>query len=148
MNIEGVEVPLLILGDPAYPLLPWLIKPYIGSRISAEKESFNCYHSSARIVVENAFGKLKARWRILRKIEASIDFAPAIIGACCILHNLCELSNAAVVEGIGLPNLPALAEQPISRPSEVSTNEGLLNREALLTYINNTLPQRQSSRYL
>ena len=26
--INGVEVPLLILGDPAYPLLPWLQKAF------------------------------------------------------------------------------------------------------------------------
>ena len=27
--IAGKEVPVLVLGDSAYPLLPWMMKPYI-----------------------------------------------------------------------------------------------------------------------
>ncbi|KAK9719062.1 DDE superfamily endonuclease [Popillia japonica] len=56
-NIDGLDVPLMLIGDPAYPLLPWLLKGYTGPLL-AEEESFNCYLSSARICVENAFGSL------------------------------------------------------------------------------------------
>ena len=37
-RIGGVNVPLIILGDPAYPLLPWLIKPYIENSSSTPEE--------------------------------------------------------------------------------------------------------------
>ena len=32
--ISGVHIPIVILGDPAYPLLSWLMKPYTGTGLS------------------------------------------------------------------------------------------------------------------
>ncbi|KAJ8892958.1 hypothetical protein PR048_005539 [Dryococelus australis] len=43
-TIEGNKVPPILLGDPAYPLLPWLLKGFKGN-VTAEEESFNVYLS-------------------------------------------------------------------------------------------------------
>ena len=90
--IAGIEVSIVILGDPAYPLLPWLMKPYIDNgHLSDEPKCFNYQLSRARVVVENAYGRLKGRWRCLcKRIDSDVSDTPELIAACCVLHNLCE----------------------------------------------------------
>ncbi|KAA0041589.1 retrotransposon protein [Cucumis melo var. makuwa] len=53
------------------------------------KEYFNMKHSSARNVIERAFGVLKGRWAILRgKSYYPLQVQCRTILACALLHNL------------------------------------------------------------
>ena len=95
--LNGCNVPLFVLGDPAYPLLPWLMKGYANSgTLTVKQRSFNYRLSRARFVVENAFGRLKGRWRCLLKCnDTDISLLSNVIAACCTLHNLCEVHGDA-----------------------------------------------------
>ena len=51
-------------------------------------------HSATRVVVENAFGLLKSRFRRLRFFESpSIPFITNCVGVACVLHNICLLKD-------------------------------------------------------
>ena len=59
-------VPQVILEDPTYTLLPYVIKEYDACR-SNEEVVFNQMLRSTRNQIECAFWRLKARWRILQR---------------------------------------------------------------------------------
>ena len=61
-QIGNVEISPSILGDSAYSLENWLMKPYPESgNLSPNETRFNLAISRSRVVVENAFGRSKAR---------------------------------------------------------------------------------------
>jgi hypothetical protein len=80
-----------ILGDGAYPIHPRLLTPFRDTgRLTAEQSRYNKYHSSTRMVIERAFGLVKARFRRLRKLEmGSNDTIIKFVIAAFVLHNMC-----------------------------------------------------------
>lgn len=60
-NIGGVNVGYYLLGDSAFPLTNWLKKTFSdNSCLTVEQQIYN--KKTSRVVVENAFGKLKGAY--------------------------------------------------------------------------------------
>ena len=94
-------MPVCIVADAAYPLMPWLMKPYTG-HLTPSKEVFNAHLTRARLQVECAFGRLKGRFRcLLTRLDMGEHNIPEVVAACCILHNLVESKGEAFLPGWG-----------------------------------------------
>ncbi|KAL7407457.1 hypothetical protein ABVT39_008684 [Epinephelus coioides] len=134
-DVERVQVPLLLAGDPAYPLLPWIMKGFSGLNLTATQETFNEHLSAIRVKVEHAFGHLKATWRVLSK-QSDIDynFMPVVVATCCVLHNICEEKRQQLPPAALHPAVP-LGQRPQGHHQDQPDPGALLIREALAQHL-------------
>ncbi len=80
--------PYFFIGDQAFPLRADLMRPYKGRNITHDQKVFNYRLCRARRVVENAFGILANRFRILhRPLSASEETNDYIVLATIAIHN-------------------------------------------------------------
>ena len=93
VNVRGKHIAPVILGDPAYPLLPWLLRPYPENKNTVRKQRrFNHRLSRARVTVENAFGRWRGKFRrFLKRVDMHLKNLVTVIAASCIMHNICEI---------------------------------------------------------
>jgi hypothetical protein len=78
----------LIVGDSAYSLEPYLMKPYSDTTADPAEKNFNFLHSSTRMTIENCNGRLKGKWRRLFDIQVhSVTRGRLIVRSCIVLHN-------------------------------------------------------------
>lgn len=92
--LPGTDIPFphFFVGDEAFPLKKYLMRPFPGRMhqvLPDEQRIFNYRLARARRVSENAFGILTMRWQVLNSpLVCSVEKAEDIIKALVCLHNM------------------------------------------------------------
>ena len=142
--IDGLPdhaIPYFLVGDEAFALKTWMLRPYPGKELPEDVRIFNYRLSRARRVIENAFGILVARWQIFHHpIQTSVETAEIMIKAAVCLHNYLRQTNNACYCPAGFVDSQDCTGQ--IRPGEWRSAVDSLQNGAL-----RPLPHRRGTRY-
>lgn len=138
----NIELPMVMVGDEAFPLKSFLMRPYPGKGLTDGKRIFNYRLSRARRISENAFGILVQKFRIFfRRLQGKPEHITTIILAACTLHNFIRQNEgsttAASYESDGTESTSeACSLQDLPRQRGGSTREAFDVRDKLKDFFN------------
>ncbi|KAL8498073.1 hypothetical protein ACS0TY_021414 [Phlomoides rotata] len=96
---QGAMKNVRIVGNSGYPLMDWVLVPYTHQNLTWTQHAFNQKIEEVQRVAKESFMRLKARWSCLQKrTEMKLQDLPIVLGACCVLHNICEMRNEGLSE--------------------------------------------------
>ena len=99
---KKMKIPYFILGDDAFALTEWLVKPFVPppSTLLPTKYRISNYRiSRGRRVVENAFGILVSIFRaLLKRQDLNLSNCVLAVKACICLYNLILERKPAYIE--------------------------------------------------
>lgn len=134
---KEVELREYIVGHQGLPLLPWLLTPFNGNKLSETKRSYNDRHNATWKVAANALAKLKEDWGIIQGVmwRPDKDKLPRIILVCCLLHNiLIDLEDGISFSGKN-------EQEECQEPFKNSRNKAAsAQRDNLALYLSANLP--------
>ncbi|KAJ0985514.1 hypothetical protein J5N97_003870 [Dioscorea zingiberensis] len=90
--LSGMLRNVWVVGSSGYPLMDWVLVPYTHQNLTWTQHAFNEKIGEVQKVAKEAFARLKGRWTCLQKrTEVKLQDLPVVLGACCVLHNICEI---------------------------------------------------------
>lgn len=88
LHMNDVCVPQYLVGNGEYPLLPFLLVPFLDPEAGSVEDNFNNVYRSLCVSSLNVVSSLR-KWGVLSgTIEEEYKVVVAYIGACSILHNM------------------------------------------------------------
>lgn len=117
-----------IVGNSGYPLLDWVLVPYTQQNLTWTQHAFNEKIGEVQKVAKDAFARLKARWSCLQKrTEVKLQDLPVVLGACCVLHNICEMRGEGIDLELGLELLDdeMVPELPLRSVSSMKARDAI-----------------------
>jgi hypothetical protein len=90
-TVQNLPLGKFIIGDNAYVCSEHLLTPFSGDeKKDPRKDAYNFYLSQLRIRIEQAFGLMTTKWRILRKpLLVKLENAGKVFMCISRLHNFC-----------------------------------------------------------
>ncbi|KAK9266197.1 hypothetical protein L1049_015512 [Liquidambar formosana] len=127
--VNGVAINQYLVGDGGYPLLPWLMVPFVDPVPGSSEENFNAAQHLMRLSALRTIASLKNWGGLSRPIEGEFKTAVAYIGACSILHNVLLMRDdySALSDGLGDHSLH---EQSSQYYRDTSLEENLIESKA------------------
>ncbi|CAG2103195.1 unnamed protein product [Medioppia subpectinata] len=127
-----------LLGDSAFQLKPWLIKPYLYEyNMPRDQVHFNKHHDKARSVIHTAFDRVKARWRRLSTpMDFKLEQISDVIIVAFAMNNLCD-ENKCRIDPKWIRDLQTdrVYSQPLFRNNDRNADQFSIEaRDALKQY--------------
>ena len=133
-EINNVTIKPVLLGDGAYPLLTWMMKPYAYfPNLTRVENKINKKLSSAGVSSERAFGRLKPRCRcLLKRLDNQTENISEVFISCFALPNFCQVENEEFINQGGI--LDDLIRQDVWQETEETHQEEIKTNQAEKLY--------------